>query len=210
MKRILFLSLIIIMVSSTLFGMGNKSGRAASENPPVLSDRQFEKLYKEYSIATEKDSSFNTKVKQLIITYNVHERLVDVFAHSFEHSLLSAFEQNGTRALIGKAEKGEAAMHINIEPLYRERKDGYQAVVGTVFEVTLTEGGKEVWKETGKVDYIVRFDAGYTAHAGIRKEFAWSTTAAIVSVFEAEVNAQNPVRIYTVTEDREKHGQRVD
>jgi hypothetical protein len=204
------MSLISIMVSSPLFGMGNKSGREASGNPPVLSQRHLKKLYKEYSIATEKGSSFNTKVKQLAITCDIHEGLVDVFVHSFEHSLLMAFEQNGTQALIGKSEKVDAAMHINIEPLYREREDGYQAIVGTVFKVTLSEGGKEVWKETGKVDYIVRFDTDYTAHAGIRKEFAWSTAAAIVSVFEAEVNAQNPFRIYTVTEDREKHGQRVD
>ena len=208
--RLIYILLISIAVSSTLFAMGNKGGRVASGKPAVLSERQLKKLYKEYSVSTEKDDAFDAKIKQLTITYDVHERLVDVFAHSLEHSLLSAFEQNGTCAVIGNGQKAETAMHINIEPLYRQRRDGYQAIVGTVFEVTLTEGGKEVWKESGKVDYIVFFDAGYTAHAGIRKEFAWSTASAIVSVFEAEVNARNPVKIHTVTEIRAKHGQRVD
>ena len=197
-----------------------KYGEFVSEElPEKISESELKKLYKEFSITTKKDSSFNQKAERILITYDLHERLVDVFAHSFEHSLVSAFTSNGTEAVIVKPESGkphgfvpDAAMHINIEPLYRERKDGYQAIVGTVFDLTLTEiaTGKKVWEETGTVDYIRMFGRRYTAHEGIRKEFAWHTTAAVASVFAAEINGQQPARVYTVTEDRQAHGQRVD
>ncbi len=184
-----------------------------------ISKRELKKLYKEFSITSKKDSSFNKKAERIVVTYDVHERLVDVFAHSFEHSLVSAFKSNGTEAVIVKPESPkadgfvpDATMHIDIQPLYRERKDGYQAIAGTLFEVSLTETatGKKVWEETGKVDYIRMFGPRYRAGEGVRKEFAFSTTKAIVSVFAAEVNGQKPARILTVTEDREKHGQRID
>ena len=197
-----------------------KYGEFVSEElPDKISKNELNKIYKKHSITQEKDSSFNKKAKRILVTYDVHKRLVDVFAHSFEHSLISAFKSNGTEAVIVKPESPkadgfapDATMHIDIQPLYRERKDGYQAIVGTIFEVSLTEPatGKKVWEETGRVDYIRMFGANYTAHEGIRKEFAWHTTEAIVSVFAAEINAQEPARIYTVTESREKHGQRTD
>lgn len=197
-----------------------KDGEFVSEKlPKRISKRELKKIYKEFSITTEKDKTFVKRAKRVLVTYDVHERLVDVFKHSFEHSLVSAFKSNGTEAVIvtnesPKAEgfEPDAAMHIDIQPLYRERKDGYQAIVGTDFEVSLTETatGKKMWQETGKVDYIRMFGARYTAHAGIRKEFAWHTTEAIVSVFAAEINGQEPARIYTVTEERQEHGQRVD
>jgi len=66
------------------------------------------------------------------------------------------------------------------------------------------------WQAIGKVGYIRMFRSYYRAVEGIRKEFAWATTAAIVRAFIDEVNSQKPALIYTVTEDRQRHGQRVD
>ena len=54
------------------------------------------------------------------------------------------------------------------------------------------------------------FRSYYRAVEGIRKEFAWATTSAIARAFIDEVNSQKPALIYTVTEDRQRHGQRVD
>ena len=181
-----------------------------------------------YSITTEKDSSFDKKVERIFVIAKVEERLKPVFAHSFEHSMISAFQSNGVDAIFtlaspesdslkdyGKEAETfapDATMRININPLYRTRDDGYQAIVGTDFEVSLidTATEKRVWHATGKVDYIRMFGPHYRAHEGIRKEFAWHTTAAIVRVFIAEVNGQKPAPIYTVTEARQRHGQRVD
>ena len=197
-----------------------KDGKFVEEElPEKISKKELKKIYKEFSITTEKYGSFNKKAKRILVTYDVHERLVDVFAHSLEHSLVSALKSNGTEAVIVKPESPkadgfapDATMHIDIEPLYRERKDGYQAIVGTDFEVSLTETatGTKVWEETGKVDYIRMFGTNYTAHEGIRKEFAWHTTAAVACAFASEINGQEPARIYTDTESRQGHGQRVD
>lgn len=181
-----------------------------------------------YSITTEKDSSFDKKVERIFVIAKVEERLKHVFAHSFEHSMISAFQSNGVDAIVtvtspesdsltdyGKEAEmfaPDATMHINIKPIYRTRDDGYQAIVGTDFEVSLIDMAteKRVWHATGKVDYIKMFGRHYRAHEGIRKEFAWHTTAAIVRAFIAEVNGQKPAPIYTNTEDRQRHGQRVD
>jgi len=181
-----------------------------------------------YSITTEKDSSFDKKVERIFVIAKVEERLKPVFAHSFEHSMISAFQSNGVDAIVtvtspesdsltdyGKEAETfapDATMRININPIYRTRDDGYQAIVGTDFEASLIDMAteKRVWHATGKVDYIRMFGPDYTAHEGIRKEFAWHTTAAIVRAFIAEVNGQKPAPIYTVTEDRQRHGQRVD
>jgi hypothetical protein len=196
-----------------------KDGEFVSEElPKEISKKELNKIYKRYSINQEKDSFFNKKVERILVTYDVHERLVDVFAHSFEHSLVSAFQSNGTAVIVTtespKADgfAPDATMHIDIQPLYRERKDGYQAIVGTIFEVSLTEAatGKKVWDEIGEVDYIRMFRANYTAHEGIRKEFAWHTTEAIACAFAVEINGQQPARVYTVTEGRQEQGQRVD
>jgi len=181
-----------------------------------------------YSITTEIDSSFDKTVERLVVITRVEERLEPVFAHSFEHSLISAFQSNGVDAIVtltspesdslsdyGKEAETfapDATMRININPIYRTRDDGYEAIVGTDFEASLidTATEKRVWHATGKVDYIIMFRPQYRASEGIRKEFAWHTTAAIVRTFIAEVNGQKPAPIYTVTEDRQRHGQRVD
>jgi len=181
-----------------------------------------------YSITTEKDSSFDKKVERIFVIAKVEERLKPVFAHSFEHSMISAFQSNGVDAIVtvtspesdsltdyGKEAETfapDATMRININPIYRTRDDGYQAIVGTDFEASLIDMAteKRVWHATGKVDYIKMFGRHYRASEGIRKEFAWTTTAAIVRAFIAEVNGQKPAPIYTVTEDRQRHGQRAD
>lgn len=168
-------------------------------------------------------------VKRVLLQLDVDANLAPVFAHSLSHSLISALQSNGVQAVIGaatvpgadSAAQGvneaegcapDATMHVTVKPLYRTRADGYRAIVGTDFKAGLIDAasGKRTWKTTGKVDYIKRFGPGYTASAGIRKEFAWHTTAAIVREFVAEVNGQEPAPIHTVTEARQRHGQRVD
>jgi hypothetical protein len=179
-------------------------------------------------VTTEKDSSYNKKVEQLEVIATVEKPLIRVFAHSFEHSLASAFELNGIEAIVSvnssepdslsdNGKEAEAFMplatlRINIKPLYRTRDDGHEAIVGTDYEASLIDMAteKRVWHATGKVDYIAMFSSNYKASKGIRKEFAWNTTASIVNAFVAEVNDQEPTRIYTDTNSRQSHGQRVD
>ena len=57
---------------------------------------------------------------------------------------------------------------MSFDVLYRAHRDGYEAIVGTVFEMTLTDAktGERAWHLSGKVDYIAdKFfkRAGYTA-----------------------------------------------
>ena len=181
-----------------------------------------------YTITTRNVSAFDGNVEKVFVATQFHGRMISVFMHSFKHSLKSAFESNGVDAIVKVAPKEsdtlvefandleafspDATMLIIIDPLYRKRKDGYEAVVGTIFEVSLLNSatGKEAWHANGKVDYIGMFGANYTAHEGIRKEFAWHTTAAIIRAFMADVNGQKSVPIYTVTEDRQFYGQRTD
>ncbi len=212
MKKKIIITLIIILVPVaiiTLFGL--------------LGDED-----EGYSITTEKDSYFDKKVERILVIAQVEERLIPVFAHSFEHSMISAFQSNGVDAIVkvtspesdsltdyGKEAETfapDATMRININPIYRTRDDGYQAIVGTDFEVSLIDMAteKRVWHATGKVDYIKNFRPNYEAHKGIRREFAWHTTATIVRAFIAEVNGQKSAPIYTNTEARKRHGQRID
>ena len=181
-----------------------------------------------YSITTKNISAFDGDVKKIFVATQLHERMVSIFMRSFKHSLISAFESNGINAIVKVSPKEsdalakfaneleafspDATLLITIDPLYRKREDGYQAVVGTVFEASLQNNdiGKEAWHASGKVDYIKMFNRDYSAHEGIRKEFAWHTTAAIVRAFMLDVNAQKSVPIYTVTEDRQFHDQRTD
>ncbi|MGD9388150.1 MAG: hypothetical protein PVI87_07970 [Gammaproteobacteria bacterium] len=158
------------------------------------------------------------------------EALGPVFQHSLQHSLASAFESNGLGAQImsglgpGMANRpgGDVGvaddpviMNIDVKPLYRKHRDGYEALVGTVFEATLVDvaSGEEAWRLSGTVDYIAdQFfkQHGFRAHEGIIKEFAWHTTAAIVRTFMVDVAGRESAPIYTVTEARERHGQRID
>jgi len=191
-------------------------------------DRQRSSGSEGYSIIAQKVSTVDKKVERVFVITRLHERLIDIFMHSFKHSLISAFESNGVDAIVkfasresdALAEFGDAVktygpdatILIDIDPLYRKRKDGYKAVVGTNFKVILINKstGQTTWHATGKVDYIKMFGRKYVAHEGIRKEFAWHTTAAIVRAFMADLYGQETAPIYTVTEERQRHGQRTD
>lgn len=183
------------------------------------------------TITSEKDSAYNKKVERVEVIVKVEEVLLPIFAHSFEHSLISAFELNGVEALVTinspepdsltdpEKEPGTfalaATLHINIKPLYRERDDGTKVIVGTDYETRLIDAAtkKSVWHATGKVDYILKMysnKSNYNAGEGVRKEFAWHTTKAIVNAFITEVNNQEPKKIFTVTEERQRNGQRID
>jgi hypothetical protein len=193
-----------------------------------VAEKQQASVQEGYSISTKKLAAFDSEVARIMVIARVEERLQPVFLHSFEHSMISAFQANGVDAMFKPAStepgspmdyagetasfKPDATMRMTIKPLYRERKDGYQAIVGTDFEVSLINmaTGDVAWSATGKVDYIQLFGPRYTAHQGIRKEFAWHTTAAIVRALMADVFGRKSAPIYTVTEDRQIHGQRVD
>ena len=176
-----------------------------------------------YSITTKKDPAFDQQVERVFIVASVEEHLGDVFANSFEHSLVSALQENGVEAVYKLANQdkeaepsaADATMRIDIKPLYRTQEGGYQAIVGTEFEVTVihTATGKQVWHATGKVDYMkskYTKRPGFTPGEGILKEFAWHTTAATAWTFISEVNGQKPKPMYTATGGREYHGQRID
>ncbi len=92
---------------------------------------------------------------------------------------------------------------LSIPPTAKERKAFDVSLIDTATE-------KSVWHATGKVNYIRSFGPKYSAVEGIRKEFAFNTTNAIVSVIAAEVSGLEPARIHTGVEDRQRYGQRVD
>ena len=191
-------------------------------------DKQQASVQQGYTISTKKLAAFDNKIERIMIIARVDESLQPVFLHSFEHSMVSAFQANDVDAMFkpASAEPGspmdyagetatfepDATMRITVNPLYRQRQDGYQAIVGTDFEASLINmaSGDVAWSATGKVDYIQLFGPRYTAHEGIRKEFAWHTTAAIVRALMADVYGRKSAPVYTVTEDRQVHGQRVD
>jgi len=192
---------------------------------------QHSSKQKEYSIASHKVSASESKVERIFVVARIQEQLNYVFMHSFKHSLASAFESNGVDAIVKVAPREsdslakyaneidafspDATMYIDLDPLYRSHRDGHEAIVGTDFAVKLINRatGDLEWIANGKVDYIAdQFfkHSGYSAHEGIRKEFAWTTTAAVVRAFTADVNGQKSAAIYIVTEDRQRHGQRTD
>lgn len=168
---------------------------------------------------------------RVFVIAEVDEALMHVVYHSFEHSLVSALESNGIAAKVAliSEESDEAAalaaerqsfspdatMHIRMEPLYRTHRDGFEAIVGTVFSASLkhAESGQEWWQLSGKVDYVTArfFDSpGYATSYGMKQEFAWHTTAAIVRTFMVDVMGRESEPIYTVTEERQQKGQRAD
>jgi hypothetical protein len=180
-----------------------------------------------YSVTSELVNAPDEEIHRVYVTAEVEEALMPVFWRSFEYSLVSAFESNGVDAtfeLIREADgsagtdedievsSSDATMHISIDALYRTHRDGYEAIVGTVFEVTLTDAktGERAWHLSGKVDYIAEkfFNRpGYRAPESVRKEFAWNTTAAIVRTYMVDIKGQLSAPIYTVTEARDLHGQ---
>ena len=68
--------------------------------PKKISKRELKQIYKKYSITPKKDSSFNKKVGRIFVISKVEAPLRPIFAHSFEHSLISAFQSNGVDASV--------------------------------------------------------------------------------------------------------------
>jgi len=183
-----------------------------------------------YSVTSELMRMPDRPIERIFVLADVDEFLAGTFDHSFRHSLVSAFESNGIEATIEPSSKAgglpgdsldpaapdaDALIYISVRPLYRMHTDGYQAIVGTVFEATLVDAatGEDGWRLSGTVDYIAdQFfkQHGFRAHEGIRKEYAWHTTAAIVRTFMADVAGRESAPIYTVTEERQRRGQRTD
>jgi hypothetical protein len=205
MKKKIIITLILILVPALLVIL------------PMMQPRP-----EGYSISTEKDPAFDQQIERVFIVANVEEQLIDVFAHSFEHSMVSAFQENGVDATFRLADHGtetdtsgaDTTMRIDIKPLYLVQEGGHQAIVGTEFEVDLVHAatGKSVWHATGKVDYLKskRTRRSGAPVGGILKEFAWHTTKAIAWTFITEVNSQEPKPMYTNTGGREYHEQRID
>ena len=184
-----------------------------------------------YSVTSQKLASFDKPVARIFVITRIDEVLVPVFMRSFRHSLISAFESNDVATAFKylRRESGDyakfdsevesfapdAVMYIDLDGLYRKRKDGPPALAGTDFEAKVVDPASEeiAWQAKGRVDYIADSflnRSNYTAHEGIRKEFAWHTTAAIVRTFTLDVNGHKSAPIYTVTEDREIYQQRTD
>ena len=203
-------------------------GLAALIQQITSSPPQPEEAQADSPVSPETLIHMDDGVERVFVVAKLHEGLVHVFMHSFKHSLTSAFQSNDVDVTVMVAPKEtdplaafgdqidayapDAIMLIDIDPLYRKRRDGYQAIVGTEFEVTLIDkdADQTTWHSSGKVDYIKMFGSRYIAHDGIRKEFAWSTTAAIVGTYMTAVHGRESAPIYTVTEERERHGQRTD
>ena len=104
-------------------------------------------------------------------------------------------------------------MHLSVAPTHRTHREGYEALVGTVFEAALVDPstGEDWWTFSGTVDYIADqyFERhGYKAHEGILREFAWHTTVAIARIFMVDVEGRQSAPVYTDTEARQRHGQR--
>ncbi len=181
-----------------------------------------------YEITSQNIGVSDNKPQRIFVLTTLHEQLIPTYMHSLKHSLMSAFEANGVTTSVKffsadkdgrkrfKTEihsfKPDAILNIDIKPLYRQRKDDYQAIIGTLFDAKLADvnNTNTRWKASGKVDYIQMFGKNYTAHEGIRKEFAWHTTAAIVRAYMMDVNGHPSKPIYTDTETRQINGQRTD
>jgi hypothetical protein len=198
----------------------------ASKPPP-----QDTRSRQGYSVDSQLLTKPDEKVTKIFVVTRVDEPLVHVFMRSFRHSLVSAFASNTVEVSFNYLRRdstdyakfdseiesfsADSLMYIDLDTLYRKRKDGRQAVVGTRFDVKLIDRTSEavMWQANGRVDYIAEAfsnRSNYTAHEGIRKEFAWHTTAAIVRTFTLDVNGHKSAPIYTVTEDREVNRQRTD
>ena len=184
-----------------------------------------------YDVTSELVGAPPEELNRVFVITEVDEALMHVVYHSFEHSLVSALESNGISAAVVRgfvdpentyANETErqtfapvAMMHIRLDPLYRTHREGSEVIVGTVFEVGLShaDSGQELWRLSGKVDYVADrfFDRpGFETSHGMKKEFAWHTTAAIGRTFMNDVLDRESEPVYTVTERRERKGQRTD
>ena len=171
------------------------------------------------------------EIRRVFVIADADAALMDVVYHSFEHSLVSALESNGIAATVALSpEESEetpdlrpalvsfgpdAIMYVSLEPLYRSHHEGFEAIVGTVFNASLSDGntGQTLWQLFGKVDYVPDrcFDApGYATSHGMKREFAFGTTAAIVRTYMLDMHGRESEPIYTWVEQRESKGLRAD
>jgi len=152
--------------------------------PENISKRELKKIYTKYSITSDKDGSYDTNLARINLIIEIEPPLIPVFAHSFKHSLISAFQSNGVEAsiIMENSPKSDsmanATILINIKTIYRKHPDGYQAIVGNGFDVSLVNMAteKRIWYATGKVDYIRDYyfnRVNYSAHSALRREFAF-------------------------------------
>ncbi|MBN1126793.1 MAG: hypothetical protein JXA82_17440 [Sedimentisphaerales bacterium] len=204
---------------------------AFSRPRPAPEVRDVQKICSNYKITSEKEGTFDKKVGRLFVITRVDASLIHSFAHHFEYSMVHAFQLNGIEAsVVTTAVPSETAtdyqkqieefapdavMQINVKSIYDTRPDGVEVMVGASFEAILTDPvtGTRVWSETGEetvgMDWIKKFRPDYTG-AGIQKARAFQFAEAISAVFVAEINGQEPARIYTSPADRLKQGQPVD
>jgi len=205
--------------------------QAFSKPKPIPEVRDVQKIRSYYKIASKKEGPFDKKVERLFVITKVDTSLMPSFGRHFEYSMTHAFQLNGIEAAVvsievpSEAEEDcqkqikefapDAVMQIDVKSIYDTRPDGLEVLVGADFEAILTDPatGKRVWSATGLkrvgMDWIKRFRPDFTGK-GLQKARAFQFTEAISSVFVAEINGQEPARIYTSTADRLNEGQPVD
>jgi hypothetical protein len=198
---------------------------------PVREVRDMQKIRSDYKIVTKKEGPFDKKVERLFVITKADKSLVPSFTHHFEYSMINAFKLNGIEASVVTIEvptetesdyqkqieefAPDAVMQINVKSIYDTRPDGVEVMVGASFDANLidTATGKRIWSETGDkrvgMDWIKKFRPDYPVE-GYQKARAFQFTEAISTVFVAEINGQEPARIYTSTADRINEGQPVD
>ena len=198
---------------------------------PVPEVRDVQKICSDYEIVLKNQGPFDKKVGRLFVITKVDTSLMPGFAHHFEYSMIHAFKLNGIEASVVSIEvpsktavdyqkqieefAPDAVMQINVKSIYDTRPDGVEVMVGASFDAGLTDPatGKRIWTITGEkvvgMDWIEKFRPDYTGDF-IPKSRAFQFTEAISTVFVAEINGQEPARIYTSIPDRLNEGQPVD
>ena len=198
---------------------------------PVPEVRDVEKICNRYEVASKKEGPFDKQVGRLFVIAKVDTSLMPSFGHHFEYSMIHAFQLNGIEASVVSIEvpsetatdyqeqieqfAPDAVMQIEVKSIHDTRPDGLEVLVGASFDAILTDTavGKRVWSVTGLkrvgMDWIKNLRPDFTGK-GLPRARAFQFTEAISTVFVAEINAQEPARIYTSTADRLNEGQPVD
>ena len=198
---------------------------------PVPEVRDVQKICSAYDITSRKEAPFDKKVERLFVITKADKSLMPSFGHHFEYSMIHAFQLNGIEASVVTTEvpseteedyqkqigqfAPDAVMQINVKSIHDTRPNDVEVMVGASFDANLTDPatGKKVWSITGlervSMNWIEKFRPDYTGDF-IPKSRAFQFTEAISTVFVAEINGQEPARIYTSTADRLNEGQPVD
>ena len=228
-KRVITLRIVItllMIVPVVIFAFN-----VLSRPRPVPEVRDVQKIRSAYNIVSVKEGPFDKKVDRLFVITKADKSLMPSFGHHFEYSMIHAFKLNGIEASVVTIEvpsetkedyqkqieqfAPDAVMQINVKSIYDTRPNGVEVIVGASFDANLTdiETGKSVWSITGlervSINWIEKFRPDYTGDF-IPKSRAFQFTEAISTVFVAEINGQEPARIYTSIPDRLNEGQPVD